>query len=115
MRKKYKLLWTVGVVEKVILRWRRRGVGLRGFRSEFENNNGMEEPDILKMFRKQKVDLALNEAVSSVVSMSKSAEARQQYHRMLQCYHKAKVKMNAIINLWICLMVNTCCTGFLDF
>ncbi|KAG1363497.1 calmodulin-binding transcription activator 4 [Cocos nucifera] len=91
-RKKYKLLLTVSILEKIILRWSRRGVGLRRFRAEAESIDEEEEADILEIFRKKKVYAALDEAVSRVLSMVDSPEAQQQYRRMLERYSKAKVK-----------------------
>ena len=92
VRKNYKVIcWAVGILDKVILRWRRRGAGLRGFRSESEPIDENEDEDILKVFRRQKVDGAINEAVSRVLSMVESPEARQQYHRVLERFHQAKV------------------------
>ncbi|KAG4962660.1 hypothetical protein JHK84_039750 [Glycine max] len=32
VRKHYKVIWAVGILDKVVLRWRRKGAGLRGFR-----------------------------------------------------------------------------------
>ncbi|KAJ8458061.1 hypothetical protein OPV22_030987 [Ensete ventricosum] len=95
VRKKYReFVWTVSVIEKVILRWRRKGVGLRGFRAEPEMVHDEEEEDITKIFRKQKVDAALDEAVSRVLSMVDSPDARQQYRRMLGRYHQAKAEFS---------------------
>ncbi|CAL9165164.1 unnamed protein product [Musa hybrid cultivar] len=95
VRKKYReFVWTVSVIEKVILRWRRKGVGLRGFRAEPEMVRDEEEEDITKIFRKQKVDAALDEAVSRVLSMVESPDARQQYRRMLGRYHEAKAEFS---------------------
>ena len=94
MRKKYReFIWTVGVLEKVVLRWRRKGVGLRGFKVESENVDEEIDAndDILKVFRKQKVDAALDAAVKRVLSMVESTDARQQYRRMLEKYRLAKV------------------------
>ena len=92
VRKNYKVIcWAVGVLDKVVLRWRRKGVGLRGFRSEPEPIDESEDEDILKVFRKQKVDGAIDEAVSRVLSMVDSPDARQQYRRMLERYSEAKV------------------------
>ncbi|XP_068655869.1 calmodulin-binding transcription activator 4-like isoform X2 [Aristolochia californica] len=100
VRKKYKVvIWAVGVLEKAILRWRRRGMGLRGFKSEQEPTEGNveeeEEEDILKVFRKQKVHAAVDEDVARVLSMSDSAEARQQYRRMrmLESSQQAKAEL----------------------
>ncbi|KAF2592710.1 hypothetical protein F2Q70_00045032 [Brassica cretica] len=88
IRKHYKVIcWAVGILDKVVLRWRRKGAGLRGFRQDVEDS---EEEDILKVFRKQKVDAAVNEAFSRVLSMANSPEARHQYHRVLKRYCQTK-------------------------
>lgn len=94
LRKHYRVFcWAVGVLDKVILRWRRKGAGLRSLRLETAMTAEHEEDeDILKVFRKQKVDGAVEEAVSRVLSMVDSPDARQQYHRMLEKYHQAKVR-----------------------
>lgn len=92
VRKNYKVIcWAVGILEKVVLRWRRGGIGLRGFRLESESFDESEDEDILKVFRKQKVDVAIDEAVSRVLLMVESPVARQQYRRMLDKYREAKV------------------------
>ncbi|KAF5179101.1 Calmodulin-binding transcription activator [Thalictrum thalictroides] len=69
-----------------------RGPGLRGFRPETGCIEDSEDEDILKVFRKQKVDVAIEEAVSQVLSMVESPDARQQYRRMLESYRKAKAE-----------------------
>ncbi|RXH71603.1 hypothetical protein DVH24_025104 [Malus domestica] len=93
VRKHYKVIcWAVGILDKVVLRWRRKGVGLRGFRQETKSKES-EDEDILKVFREQKVNVAIDEAVSRVLSMVESPEARQQYHRMLTRYHQAKAEL----------------------
>ncbi|GKD83144.1 hypothetical protein Tco_1349983, partial [Tanacetum coccineum] len=50
------------------------------------------DEDIAKVFQKQRVDVALAEAVSKVLSMVNSTPARQQYRRMLQKYQQAKAE-----------------------
>ncbi|KAF8048563.1 hypothetical protein N665_2476s0004, partial [Sinapis alba] len=93
-RKQYKVIcWAVGVLDKVILRWRRKGVGLKGFRQDVESGEDSEDEDILRVFRKQKVDGAVNEAFSRVRSMTHSPDARQQYHRVLTSYCKKKAEL----------------------
>ncbi|XP_020890717.1 calmodulin-binding transcription activator 4 isoform X1 [Arabidopsis lyrata subsp. lyrata] len=94
IRKNYKVIcWAVGIIDKVVLRWRRKGVGLRGFRQDVESTEDSEDEDILKVFRKQKVDGAVNEAFSRVLSMANSPEARQQYHRVLKRYCQTKAEL----------------------
>lgn len=107
VRKNYKVIcWAVGVLEKVVLRWRRRGVGLRGFRSESEtiDDESEDDEDIAKVFRNQKVNVAIDEAVSRVLSMVESQEAQQQYHRMLQRFRQAKVSKTQIFILLLLLL-----------
>ena len=93
VRKHYKVIcWAVGILDKVVLRWRRKGVGLKGFRQDVESREEeSEDEDILKVFRKEKVDGAVNEAFSRVLSMTNSPDARQQYQRVLKRYCQTKV------------------------
>ncbi|CAH2065869.1 unnamed protein product [Thlaspi arvense] len=95
IRKHYKVIcWAVGILDKVVLRWRRKGAGLKGFRQDVEaTEEDSEDEDILKVFRKQKVDGAVNEAFSRVLSMASSPEARQQYHRVLKRYCQTKAEL----------------------
>lgn len=92
VRKSYKVIcWAVGILDKVVLRWRRKGVGLQGFLSGKDTTDETEDEDILRVFRKQKVHLAIDDAVALVISMVESPEARWQYRRVLQRYQQAKV------------------------
>ncbi|XP_054805845.1 calmodulin-binding transcription activator 4 isoform X2 [Prosopis cineraria] len=95
-RKHYKIIcWVVGFFDKAVLRWRRKGAGLRGFRQERNSTDENEDEDILKVFRKQKVDEAVEQAVSRVLSMVDSPDARQQYHRMLEKFRQAKAELGS--------------------
>ncbi|XP_074581690.1 calmodulin-binding transcription activator 3-like isoform X2 [Curcuma longa] len=91
VRKRYKkIVWTVGILEKVILRWRRKGSGLRGFRSEgaLEGTSMQcqaakeDEYDFLHVGRKQ-TEARLEKALARVKSMVQYPEARDQYRRLL--------------------------------
>lgn len=89
-RKKYKrILWSVGVLDKVVLRWRRKGSGLRGFKSESVEQDDSDDDTFLTDFRKQK-EAAFGEAVNRVKMMIQNPEARSQYRRMLEIYQKEK-------------------------
>ncbi|CAL4952966.1 unnamed protein product [Urochloa decumbens] len=93
-RKKYReLLRSVGVLEKVMLRWYRKGVGLRGFNSGAMPIDEEVEEDVAKVFRKLRVETAIDEAVSRVSCIISSPNAMQQYRRMLQKYQEAKVNI----------------------
>ncbi|KAF8019048.1 hypothetical protein BT93_H3812 [Corymbia citriodora subsp. variegata] len=86
------ILWSVGIVEKVILRWRRKGSGLRGFKREgladassMQDASSIEnedEYDFLKEGRKQ-TEERLQKALARVKSMVQYPEARDQYRRLL--------------------------------
>lgn len=91
VRKHYKkILWSVGIVEKAVLRWRRKGSGLRGFRSEGPseaptNQNHVtneDEFDFLQEGRRQ-TEARLEKALARVKSMVQYPEARDQYKRLL--------------------------------
>ncbi|KAH9718714.1 calmodulin-binding transcription activator 3 [Citrus sinensis] len=91
VRKNYKkIIWSVGIMEKIILRWRRRGSGLRGFKSEtLTASSSMvatsakeDDYDFLKEGRKQKEE-RLQKALARVKSMVQYPEARDQYRRLL--------------------------------
>ncbi|XP_074585164.1 calmodulin-binding transcription activator 3-like isoform X2 [Curcuma longa] len=84
------IVWSVGIVEKVILRWRRKGSGLRGFRSEnpMESTSIQCQPakeddyDFLQEGRKQ-TEVRMQRALARVKSMVQYPEAREQYQRLL--------------------------------
>lgn len=98
MRKRYKeIVWTISIVEK-ILRWKRKGAGQRGVKSENPSlTNGpssssqdnsqppkrLEDYDVLKEGRKQ-TEARLQRALARVKSMVQYPEARDQYRRLMQ-------------------------------
>ncbi|XP_078164886.1 calmodulin-binding transcription activator 3-like isoform X5 [Carex rostrata] len=93
VRKHYrKIVWSVGIVEKIILRWRRRGSGLRGFRSDGPSLEGPsniqtkpakeDDDDFLREGRRQ-TEVRLEKALARVKSMVQYPEARDQYSRLL--------------------------------
>ncbi|KAJ8466602.1 hypothetical protein OPV22_029154 [Ensete ventricosum] len=92
-KKEKEFFWSVGILEKIMLRWYRKGVGLRGFRAELQPIDVEEEDDVIKVFRKQRVNKALDEALSRVISVVESPEARLQYRRMLETYQQAKAEL----------------------
>lgn len=80
----------MGIVEKVILRWRRKGSGLRGFKSEaliggpsMQDRSPKEDDyDFFKEGRKQ-TEARSQIALARVKSMHQYPEARDQYRRLL--------------------------------
>ncbi|XP_027337992.1 calmodulin-binding transcription activator 4-like isoform X2 [Abrus precatorius] len=93
VRKHYKvILWAVRIMDRVVLRWRRKRVGLLRVQREVESGEESDDEDFLKVFRKEKVHVAIERALKRVLSMVQSTGARQQYSRLLQMYRQAKVK-----------------------
>lgn len=92
-----KFVWTVGSVEKVILRWRRKRSGLRGFKPESltacPNSDGasstVDEYDYLKEGKKQ-TEERLEKSLGTVKSMVQYPEARAQYCRLLAAVTEIK-------------------------
>lgn len=93
VRKQYRaIIWSVGILEKVILRWRRKGSGLRGFRKDaiikepYPPSESMplkdDDYDFIKEGRKQ-TEERLQKALTRVKSMVQYPEARAQYRRLL--------------------------------
>ncbi|KAJ1298425.1 hypothetical protein BS78_01G452300 [Paspalum vaginatum] len=97
VRKHYrKILWSVGIVE-VMLRWKRRVAGLRGFQSTegamestssssssglIQNKPVVDDYDFLQQGRKQ-TEERLQKALARVKSMVQYPDARDQYQRIL--------------------------------
>lgn len=84
-----KIIWSVGILDKVILRWRRKGKGLSGFKPEapttgsnMQETESKDEYDFLKEGRKQ-TEERLQKALDRVKSMVQYPEARDQYRRLL--------------------------------
>ncbi|CAH8303827.1 unnamed protein product [Eruca vesicaria subsp. sativa] len=92
VRKQYRaIIWSVGLLEKIILRWRRKGSGLRGFKRDTVTKAAPEpvcaptqedDYDFLKEGRKQ-TEERLQKALTRVKSMAQYPEARAQYRRLL--------------------------------
>jgi hypothetical protein len=94
VRKNYrKVVWSVGIVEKVILRWRRKRPGLRGFRpgnllegpsQQIQPAKAEDEYDFLQDGKRQ-AEARLQRALARVHSMAQYPEAREQYQRITTC------------------------------
>ncbi|CAN6469148.1 unnamed protein product [Victoria cruziana] len=96
VRKQYrKILWSVGVLEKVILRWRLKRKGLRGHHmnpknhSEAKTEENNAEEDFFRISRKQ-AEERIERAVTRVQSMFRSHKARVEYRKMKQLYEKTE-------------------------
>ncbi|CAI9767012.1 unnamed protein product [Fraxinus pennsylvanica] len=100
VRKNYKkIIWSVGILDKVILRWRRKGRGLSGFKPESPaagtsmqlTEAKEDEYDFFKEGRKQ-TEERLTKALARVKSMVQYPEARDQYRRLLNVVSEMQEK-----------------------
>ncbi|KAF5733342.1 calmodulin-binding transcription activator 2-like isoform X3 [Tripterygium wilfordii] len=106
VRKQYRAItWSVGILEKVILRWRRKGSGLRGFRRDVIPDppclpSKEDDYDFLKEGRKQ-TEERLQKALTRVKSMVQYPEGRAQYRRLLtvvEGFRESKVSDMVLTN-----------------
>lgn len=97
MRRQYrKILWSVGVLEKVILRWRFKRRGFRGLQvnpTEAVSDQGREsdtEEDFYKTSQKQAED-RVERSVVRVQALFRSKKAQDEYRAMKLAHNRAKV------------------------
>ncbi|KAK8952798.1 Calmodulin-binding transcription activator 6 [Platanthera guangdongensis] len=108
VRRQYrKILWSVGVLEKAILRWRLKKKGLRGMQVESievcKDNfllqdsisaSDSAEEDFFKMSRKQ-AEERVQRSVVRVQAMFRSYRAQQEYRRMKLTHEQAKIEFSS--------------------
>ncbi|GLJ09119.1 hypothetical protein SUGI_0102130 [Cryptomeria japonica] len=109
VRKHYcKILWSVGVLEKAILRWRLKRKGLRGLQVDTNMSSEHTEPepepesdnieDFFRIGRKH-AEERVERSVVRVQAMYRSYKARAEYRRMKQCHNQAQLQYDQLNNL----------------
>ncbi|KAL6558828.1 hypothetical protein OROMI_019178 [Orobanche minor] len=110
VRKNYrKIIWSVGILDKIILRWRRKGRGLSGFKPEahaagtsmVDTETKEDDYDFLKEGRKQ-TEERLHKALDRVKSMVKYPDAQDQYRRLLNVVsemQETKANCGKVLNI----------------
>ncbi|KAK8572062.1 hypothetical protein V6N13_047684 [Hibiscus sabdariffa] len=99
-----KILWSVGVVEKAILRWRLKRKGFRGLQintAEPVAERGQEsdtEEDFYRDGRKQ-AEERVEKSVVRVQALFRSKKAQQEYQRMKLAHDKAKLEYESLLCL----------------
>ncbi|MQM03550.1 hypothetical protein Taro_036330, partial [Colocasia esculenta] len=97
VRRQYrKITWSVGVLEKAVLRWRLKRKGLRGLQvdssrasSTDDKEGNCGEEDFYRISREQAED-RVNRSVVRVQAMFRSYHAQQEYRKMKLAYDQAK-------------------------
>ncbi|KAG8372901.1 hypothetical protein BUALT_Bualt12G0115300 [Buddleja alternifolia] len=97
VRRQYcKIVWSVGVLEKAVLRWRRKRKGFHGLQIQPDatpkdpNQENDAEEDFFKASRKQ-AEERVERSVVSVQAMFRSKQAQEDYRRMKLEHNKATV------------------------
>ena len=97
VRRQYrKILWSVGIVEKAILRWRFKRRGFRGLcinpvqQVADQKQDSVTEEDFFRTSRKQAEERIVRSVVR-VQAMFRSKKAQEEYRRMKLTHDQAKV------------------------
>lgn len=103
-RQYWKIIWSVGVLEKALFRWRLKRKGFRGLKlqsSQVVNHKPDDvEEDFFQASRKQ-AEERIERSVVRVQAMFRSKQAQEQYRRMKLEHNKATVIVITIILRWI--------------
>lgn len=105
VRRQYrKILWSVGIFEKAVLRWRLKRKGLRGLKvnpveraaDERQSESDTEE-DFYRTSRKQ-AEERVEKAVVRVQAMFRSKKAQEEYRRMKLTHNQATLEYEELLN-----------------
>ncbi|KAL6526483.1 hypothetical protein OROGR_015573 [Orobanche gracilis] len=104
VRKQYrKIVWSVGILEKAILRWRLKRKGFRGLQvqsdpsMEDRNQENDAEEDFFQDSRKQ-AEERIERSVVRVQAMFRSRRAQIDYRRMKLEYNKATLEYEGLLH-----------------
>ncbi|XP_034228719.1 calmodulin-binding transcription activator 5 isoform X2 [Prunus dulcis] len=104
VRRQYrKVLWSVGVLEKAVLRWRMKRRGLRGLNVapvEVDVDQKQEsdtEEDFYRASRKQ-AEERVERSVIRVQAMFRSKKAQEEYSRMKLTHNEAKLEFEELLD-----------------
>jgi len=110
VRRQYKkIIWSVGVLEKAILRWRLKRKGFRGLQVNSAEDEKQEDGAEEEFFRTglKQAEERVERSVVRVQAMFRSKKAQEEYRRMKLAHSQAKVG-----NMQ---MSNVSCFGFVLF
>ncbi|KAH8500921.1 hypothetical protein H0E87_015950 [Populus deltoides] len=103
-RRQYrKIIWSIGVLEKAILRWRLKRKGFRGLQVEpvetdvDPKHESDTEEDFYKISQKQAGE-RVERSVIRVQAMFRSKQAQEQYRRMKLTYNQATVEYEGLLD-----------------
>ncbi|KAK4478329.1 hypothetical protein RD792_017619 [Penstemon davidsonii] len=102
-RQYHKICWSVGVLEKAILRWRLKRKGFRGLQVEptkileDPNQDSDVEEDFFQASRKQ-AEERVERSVVRVQAMFRSKRAQEEYRRMKLAHNKASLEYEGLFH-----------------
>ncbi|XP_073306913.1 calmodulin-binding transcription activator 5-like isoform X1 [Primulina huaijiensis] len=99
-RRQYrKIVWSVGVLEKVILRWRLKRKGIRGIQIQPDDptQEGDSEEVFFQASRKQAED-RVERSVVRVQAMFRSKKAQEDYRRMKLAHKNASLQFEELLH-----------------
>ncbi|PWA34037.1 IQ motif, EF-hand binding site [Artemisia annua] len=105
VRKQYKkIVWSVGVLEKAIIRWRLRRKGFRGLQvapsndnEEDEKKENIAEESFFQASRKQ-AEERVERSVVRVQAMFRSKRAQEEYRKMKLEHNQASLEYEELLN-----------------
>ncbi|KAM1086543.1 hypothetical protein ACFX2B_012039 [Malus domestica] len=104
VRRQYrKVLWSVGVLEKAVLRWRLKRRGLRGLNvapaevSVDQDQESDTEEDFYRASRKQ-AEERVERSVIRVQAMFRSKKAQEEYTRMKMAHNQATLEFDDFLD-----------------
>ncbi|XP_023895394.1 calmodulin-binding transcription activator 5 isoform X3 [Quercus suber] len=104
VRRQYrKILWSVGVLEKAVLRWRLKRRGFRGFQVDpmepvpDQRPESDTEEDFYRASRKQ-AEERVERSVVRVQAMFRSKKAQEEYRRMKMTHNQARLEYEGFLD-----------------
>ncbi|KAG6731648.1 hypothetical protein I3842_01G139700 [Carya illinoinensis] len=104
VRRQYrKILWSVGVLDKAILRWRLKRKGFRGLHVDpieadsCQKQESDTEEDFYRASRKQAED-RVDRSVVRVQAMFRSKKAQEEYRRMKLTHNQARLEYEGLLD-----------------
>ncbi|CAL1413105.1 unnamed protein product [Linum trigynum] len=104
VRRQYrKILWSVGVLEKVILRWRLKRKGFRGLKVEpvesiVEDGQPSDAEEEFFVAGRKQAEERVERAVVTVQAMFRSKKAQAEYRRMKLAYNEASAEYDSLLS-----------------
>ncbi|KAL1223710.1 Calmodulin-binding transcription activator 6 [Cardamine amara subsp. amara] len=96
-RRQYKkILWSVGVLEKAVFRWRQKRKGFRGLQVKAEEDTSGEAAEDFYKTSQRQAEERLERSVVRVQAMFRSKKAQEDYRRMKLTHEEAQLEYDCL-------------------